>query len=68
MEKERIKRIEFNIKSGDYFGTFAVVLDLLKQTIERDGYKKENNKTLENVVEDLLYLHKHYKIVRKPKK
>lgn len=58
------KNIEFHIKSDDYFGTLATVLDLLKQNLNPFNQKQEK-KTLESKVEELMYLQKKYKIVQK---
>lgn len=56
------KSVKFHIKSADYFGTLATVLSLIKQTPECiDKHTKSLNK-LEN---DLLFLQKEYKIIKK---
>lgn len=54
--------IKFHIKSDDYFGTLAAVLSLISQTPENN---KHHIKTLEMLVQDLMYLQKEYKIVKK---
>ena len=56
--------MEFHIKSGDYFGTLATILDLLRQNLSPYTQKKEK-KTLEAIVGDLGYLQKNHKIVKK---
>lgn len=56
------KSLEFHIKSDDYFGTLAAVLSLISQTLENN---KRHKKTLENIVNDLMYLQKEYKIIKK---
>jgi hypothetical protein len=58
------KSLEFHIKSDDYFGTLATVLDLLRQNLNPFNQKREK-KTLENAVADLVYLQKHYRIEKK---
>ena len=47
--------LEFHIKSGDYFGTLATVLSLIKQNPEDN---KKYTGTLGCLVRDLLYLQK----------
>lgn len=57
---------KFHIKSGDYFGTIATILSLLKQKINNNGAGSAViNKTLKNLEKDLLFLQKNYQI--KPK-
>jgi hypothetical protein len=57
------KSVNFHIKSGDYFGTLATVLSLIRQSL---GLKeKRNAKILENLEKDLLFLQKRYRIVKK---
>lgn len=63
MSKESL---EFHIKSGDYFGTLATALSLVRQNILNDReIKKAYIKILENLEKDLVYLQKEYKIARK---
>lgn len=56
------KSVEFHIKNNDYFGTLATVLSLIMQTMESSN---QHIKTLENIVKELMYLQKEYKIVKK---
>lgn len=56
------KSIKFHIKSDDYFGTLATILSLISQSLENN---KQSIKVLNNIVKDLLYLQKEYKIVKK---
>ncbi len=60
----RKRNLEFHIKSDDYFGTLATVLDLLRQNLNPFKQKQEKN-TLENKVKELMYLQKNFKIVKK---
>jgi hypothetical protein len=60
--KKRTKVIEFHIKMGDYFGTLATVLDLLRQRLVD---KEEEERILKNLTADLLYLQKRFKITPK---
>ena len=61
MSKESL---EFHIKSDDYFGTLATVLDLIKQQIFGDKESKLKD-AIESKVSELLYLQKNYQIVKK---
>lgn len=56
------KFVQFHIKSDDYFCTLATGLSLIRQTSQSD---KKYEKRLDNIVKDLIYLQKEYKIVRK---
>ena len=62
------KRLERHIEQDDYFGTLAAVLNLARQTLEKDmrGPKKNwHIKLLQSLEGDLMYLQKDYKIVKK---
>lgn len=60
--------VKFHIKSDDYFGTIATVLDLIKQQIKKDGCADAAvlNKTLDNLENDLIFLQKNYEINLRP--
>ena len=62
------KQLEKHIESDDYFGTLATVLNMARQTLEKDmrGPKKNwHIKLLQRLEEDLMYLQKNYKIEKK---
>jgi hypothetical protein len=62
------KQLERHIENDDYFGTLATVLNLARQTLEKDmrGPKKNwHIKLLQSVEEDLMYLQENYKIEKK---
>ncbi|HRH33180.1 MAG TPA: hypothetical protein PK720_03535 [bacterium] len=61
MSKESL---EFHIKSDDYFGTLATVLDLIKQQVFGDKKSKLKD-AIESKISELLYLQKNYQIVKK---
>ena len=61
--KKRIKALEFHVEVGDYFGTLATLLDLLRQGIVKN--EKKEKEILTALVGDLLYLQDHFDIVRK---
>jgi len=63
------KRIEFHIESGDYFGTLATVLSLVRQSID-SGFRNGSApnacaKVLKRLESDLLYLQNHYEIIER---
>lgn len=57
-----IKSTKFHIKSGDYFGTLATILSLIKQTPE---YINKHIKSLNKLEKDLVFLQNNYKIIKK---
>ncbi len=62
------KQLEKHIENDDYFGTLAAVLNMARQTLEKDmrGPKKNwHIKLLKSLEEDLMYLQKNYKIAKK---
>ncbi len=59
----RQKSLEFHIKSNDYFGTLATIIDFVRN--EKKIIEETQNKILENLKDDLLYLHDNYKIIKK---
>lgn len=56
------KSLEFHIKSGDYFGTLATILSLIRQTPE---CIKNHIKSFDKIEKDLMFLQSNYKIVKK---
>lgn len=69
------KNLEFHIKSDDYFGTLATVIDLQVQRLrpKSEGVTifdflntlEDVNNILEEKVKELMHLQKNYKIVKK---
>jgi hypothetical protein len=62
------KQLEKHIEQDNYFGTLATVLNMARQTLEKDrrGPKKDwHIKLLQSLEEDLAYLQKNYKIIKK---
>lgn len=47
--------LQFHVKANDYFGTVATVLDLVRQDLDRRGYKPHGC-TLSRLRDDLVYL------------
>jgi len=59
----------FHVSAGDYITTLATILRFFEESIH-DGkttpeMRKLQLKTIKDVMNDLLYLNKHYKIVPK---
>lgn len=61
--------IKFHVKNGDYFGTMAAVLSLIKQQIKKgsDPETTTLNKVFKNLEKDLLFLQNNYQIKLKSK-
>jgi hypothetical protein len=67
MKKNRIQNLKFHIKSDDYFGTLATILDLLRLDTLEKKFIFDKNKVLKRIVKDLVYLQDNYKITKKIK-
>lgn len=62
------KQLEKHIEQDDYFGTLATVLNMARQTLEKDmrGPKKNwHIKLLKSLEEDLVFLQENYTIAKK---
>ncbi len=57
------KKLESHIKSDDYFGTLATVIDLITQENNKIG--RRESKVLKKITDDLMYLQENYKIIKK---
>jgi hypothetical protein len=53
--------LDFHIRENDYFGTLATVLDLLRQDLSRQGYKR-HSVLLTRLRDELLFLQKNHHI------
>lgn len=60
--RTRKQQIEFHVKSGDYFGSLAAIIDLVNQSLEKDS---QQIKILDKLKNDLIFLQKNYQITRK---
>ena len=58
------KSLEFHIKSNDYFGTIATVLNLISQDLNKKVINKNHVKVLNSLSRDLMSLQSKYKIVK----
>ena len=65
MKKDRIQKLKFHIKSEDYFGTLATILDLFRLDVLEKKFIFDKNKILKKIVKDLIYLQDNYKIIKK---
>ncbi len=65
MEKNKIQNLKFHIKSGDYFGTLATVLDLFRLDVLEKKFIFDNDKILKKIIKNLVYLQDNYKITKK---
>lgn len=56
--------VKFHVKSDDYFGTIATIINLLRQEFEKNdrNHTAVLNKLLKNLEKDLLILQKDYQI------
>jgi len=54
--------LNFHIRSNDYFGTLATVLDLLRQDARR-GYRPDHDRLFLRVRDDLVILQTRWRIV-----
>lgn len=60
---QNINSLKFHVDSQDYFGTLATIIDLMKQ--ERIMLEKRHQEMIKTLVEELTYLQKEYKIVKR---
>ncbi|OGF25115.1 hypothetical protein A2303_02055 [Candidatus Falkowbacteria bacterium RIFOXYB2_FULL_47_14] len=65
MEKERIQKLKFHVKSEDYFGTLATILDLFRLDVLEKKFIFDKDKVLKQIVKDLKYLQDNFVIVKK---
>ena len=65
MEKDKFEKLEFHIRSEDYFGTLATILDLFRLDILEQKFIYDKDKILKRIVDDLKYLQDNFKITPK---
>ncbi len=64
MKIQNEDNLKFHIESDDYFGTLATVLSLQEQNLSE--YKRfKVSEILKNKIDELMYLQKNYKIIKK---
>jgi hypothetical protein len=64
---ERLARLHFHIKTGDYFPMLATILGFIEDTLDTYPASPDTMQTLEkelinSVRKDLMYLHEYYQI------
>ena len=59
------KRVDFHIEIGDYFGTLATAIDLIRQCADDDGWTPEYSAMIERLRDDLMYLQRNHTISKK---
>jgi len=52
--------LDVQVASGDYFANLATILDSIERTMST-----QDQQMIDNVIDDLLYLQKYYRIVEK---
>ncbi len=59
--------VKSHIKSGDYFGTIATILNLLKEEIKKEYHPRTKilEKTLRDLEKDFVFLQNNYQIKSK---
>ncbi len=65
MKKDRIRNLKFHIKSEDYLGTLATILDLFRQDVLEKKFIFDKDELLKEMIKDLIYLQKNYKLNKK---
>jgi hypothetical protein len=65
MSIQQRREVEWHIQAGDYFGTLATVLDLLRQLMDKQGYGRTEARLLEEVRDELVYLQESHRIVKR---
>lgn len=64
-DKTEFNPLDVLIKSGDYFTVLASCLDDLIHNLEQPTSDSHTELTLQQLVEDLLYLQENYDIIKK---
>lgn len=64
-DKTEFNPLDVLIKSGDYFTVLASCLDDLIHNLEQTATSSHAELTLQQLVEDLLYLQENYNIIKK---
>ena len=65
LSKARRKGLEFHIKVNDYFASLATFLSLVEQSTGASAQQRVIADCLKKSVEDLMYLQRNFKIIRK---
>ncbi len=68
-EEKRLERLDFHLKTGDYFRVLATVLGFLEETVADCTCSAVSDMTpleqevIKSLRQDLAYLHDNYRIV-----
>jgi len=60
-----MRDLTFHIRSNDYFGTLATILDLLRQRLVERGFVESDALALKQCTKDLLHLQAKYIITKR---
>jgi len=60
--------VNFHVDNNDYFGTLAAVISLLGQNLGDYRQNLTYEHILQNIVKDLMYLQRNYKIEKRKQK
>lgn len=70
-DTERLARLHFHLKTGDYFPTLATILGFIEETVsaypQKDALPCLERELIQSVRKDLMYLHEYYQIDIKPR-
>ncbi len=66
-DTERLARLHFHVKTGDYFPTLATILGFVEETLssypqDEDSMPLLEKDLIQSVRKDLMYLHEYYQI------
>ncbi|MDB5190343.1 MAG: hypothetical protein JWN49_669 [Parcubacteria group bacterium] len=66
-DTERLARLHFHVKTGDYFPTLATILGFVEETLSNytqatDSMPLLEKDLIQSVRKDLMYLHEYYQI------
>ncbi len=66
-DNERLARLHFHLKTGDYFPTLATILGFVEETLgnytaSTDALPPLEQELIRSVRKDLLHLHEYYHI------
>ncbi|CAN5730875.1 hypothetical protein BH11PAT2_BH11PAT2_07000 [soil metagenome] len=66
-DTERLARLHFHVKTGDYFPTLATILGFVQETLNSypmvaDSLPLLEKDLIQSVRKDLMYLHEYYQI------
>jgi hypothetical protein len=70
-DTDRLARLHFHLKTGDYFPILATILGFIEETVStypaKDAMPCLERQLIQGVRKDLMYLHEYYQIDIKPR-